>query len=87
LPSIRNRSLTVFPNPASQIINIQAATENPFDFSDVSYTLCDGIGRGLVSRIGGASLDIMDIAPGLYFLRIESLRQGILETHKIVISR
>ena len=86
-PSIAERGIKVFPNPADHTIYFQHLSNlNPIDFSTVTYALSDGIGRVLLTGQGRENINIADLAPGLYFLKIECPQQGILQTHKIMVS-
>lgn len=72
----------VFPNPASDNIQINSGSD-----SGISYSLLTIIGTQIlnaVSESGSTSLDISNIPEGIYFLRVQSARASLIK--KIIIT-
>jgi hypothetical protein len=72
---------SLFPNPATNHIRIIAAPEN----KEIFYQLTDIQGRIMISGKTTQSheVDISDLAPGIYFVRI-SLKGGLSMARKII---
>ena len=63
---IQNRRIFVYPNPTSGIINISS----PDNFNSLSFTLCNILGEKIINGkiSNSATINISDLAKGLYFL-------------------
>ena len=80
-----NSLVKVFPNPASSVINIE--WKEDINFDPLEIRLVDLSGKEVLSGLfhSGAivSIDLKDVVPGMYFMRMSS--NGISQTSKIVI--
>ncbi len=79
--------ITLYPNPASEIVNIKLTNETA---TDASIVIANSLGQIVKTiskqQIGGNATVVIDIAgfsSGLYFVTISS--QGISETKKLLI--
>jgi hypothetical protein len=59
--------LTVFPNPASDQLNLIA----PPHLRNAAWTVHDLGGRVVLQGMGGTSLDVRHLPAGTYLLRME----------------
>ncbi len=80
--------LSVFPNPATDHLILEVKSEVLHGLQSIRYRLFDGYGRKLKEeKITGfqTSIDMENLAPGLYFLRLyaESGQQEV-KTFKII---
>lgn len=64
-----NAGLLVFPNPASQLVNLSV----PADFADI----IDVSGR-VVKTFSGNNADIHNIPAGIYYVRIRAMRNNLV---------
>ncbi len=79
---ISNSIVNIFPNPASDVINIEA--EDKLDFE---ATLYDLYGRKIYTTANNSQINIASVPAGLYLLEIKdvNLAKGVFE--KIMIKR
>ena len=79
-PELEMLKFTVYPNPASEVLFIDANSSEP-----ITYCLMDLNGRVLIQGEGSHSIPVSELAEGMYLLRIiVGNEQGI---KRIVISR
>ncbi len=82
---IKNQNITVFPNPANEVINLQITT--PVQ-GEVAFTVYNLLGEKIISKntyVSGKNivpLDIKKLPKGTYFVKVHG--QGINETIKFV---
>lgn len=68
--SLETQDLTIYPNPANDIVQIELAT---IPTSVVQVNLIDGTGRILQTKHTKSSsiqISVRDLAPGLYYLKV-----------------
>ncbi|WP_332026389.1 T9SS type A sorting domain-containing protein, partial [Kaistella sp.] len=75
-------SLRIFPNPASNFINIEILNSN---FRDYSFIITDLSGKVLIKTQNNKKIDISKLSPGIYFgtMNVEDRKL----TKKIIISK
>ena len=75
-------SLRIFPNPASNFINIEMLNSN---FRDYSFNITDLSGKLLLNTKNSKKIDISKLSPGIYFgtMNVEDRKL----TKKIIISK
>ncbi|MEX0967114.1 MAG: T9SS type A sorting domain-containing protein [Bacteroidia bacterium] len=76
----------VFPNPASQQINIVFPENQPFNWE---IRLTDAMGRSSAASPAGSfrhSIPTAHLPPGIYFIHLKNSKSNHYETHKIIIS-
>jgi hypothetical protein len=87
-PVIENNNFNIFPNPASDLIQIQTLGRLNH-FSPVVLRLFDVKGsshlNGTFSSGDSYTLELSSLQPGLYFIEIEM--EGIREYHKVIVTR
>ncbi len=71
------RSVSVYPNPATDRINIEAPLP-------VQVTLTGIDGKEQIKEYGARSVSISSLTPGIYFVKIATLEGEVLKTLKIV---
>jgi hypothetical protein len=71
--------LSIFPNPAMEIINIETSTQI------FTIELLDLKGSVLKTKQNANQLDISSFANGIYFIRIKE--QNKIQTKKLIISK
>jgi hypothetical protein len=80
---LSNNQWQIFPNPASDIINIQPRT---FQSGEITVEVIDLMGKPvLFTKESGEEhiiLDISSLAKGLYLIKITN--EGVIKTYKIV---
>ena len=84
-PGIAVNTITVYPNPASHVLNL-AFTEAPVDHG---YELFDALGKRLLNgRVQGTitELNMVPYASGGYFLRVFGPENVILRSFKISVT-
>lgn len=75
-------SLRIFPNPATNFINIEMLNSN---FRDYSFIITDLSGKVLIKTQNNKKIDISKLSPGIYFgtMNVEDRKL----TKKIIISK
>jgi hypothetical protein len=76
-----NYEATIFPNPASDVLNIKTSS-----FENVTYTLYDAQGKLVMQNILSAEqtpIQVSQLAPGSYSLTLNNETQN-LKTFKLV---
>ncbi|TNF48584.1 MAG: T9SS type A sorting domain-containing protein, partial [Bacteroidetes bacterium] len=70
----------IYPNPIQrgELINVMSSQEQ------LSYSLFDQTGRILWDKVDQSSR-ILDLAPGTYFIHIESTNDGTIEVHQVIV--
>lgn len=71
-------TIRIFPNPTSNVINIE--TNNPLELNEV--ILYNTLGANVNAKLANGIIDLSNLNTGVYFLKIETLR-GII-TKKII---
>ena len=83
--STDNSNFTIFPNPATETINIKAEgiipSEATIQISDISGRL---IHQERTRIIDNSDVDISNFQPGYYFLTIRNKNNKVLSTEKII---
>lgn len=76
------QSLRIYPNPASDFINIEMLNTN---FRDYSFIITDLSGKVLIKTQNNKKIDISKLSPGIYFgtMNVEDRKL----TKKIIISK
>ncbi|MCQ4034499.1 T9SS type A sorting domain-containing protein [Kaistella montana] len=75
-------SLRIYPNPASNFINIEMLNSN---LRDYSFSITDLSGKLLVKTQNAKKVDISKLSPGIYFETMNVEDQKL--TKKIIISK
>jgi hypothetical protein len=77
--------LSIFPNPASDVLYIQTAASN---YDRMKVMILDAVGRPVMSeqRLSSDAIDISSLSNGIYFVRISGA-DGHLLTRKLIIAR
>ena len=70
-------SLSIYPNPTSDIIFIQTGFEN------ISSAIYDINGRQILST-SKDQIDLSGVANGIYFIKVKELNSGDVITKKII---
>jgi hypothetical protein len=76
------KTISVYPNPTSNIIQVRNTLGDVFELS-----LYDLTGKELLNLISSNSMDIQAISDGLYILRISNTEKSIYKTEKIIIKK
>lgn len=76
------KTISVYPNPASNIIQVGNTLGDVFELS-----LYDLTGKEILNQISSNSMDIQAISDGLYILRISNTEKSIYKTEKIIIKK
>ncbi len=71
--------LSIFPNPATDILNIQTTDTK----ENLTYTIMDMTGRSALSGSLNGTIQINDLTPGYYVIRIHQNGE-LLHTEKLV---
>jgi hypothetical protein len=66
VPEIEEQKLTIYPNPAKEIITVQLESENE------EVIIFDSFGR-IVKQEIGKSIAIGDLTKGIYFVSVPSI--------------
>ena len=74
---IRNARVKIYPNPASSRIYVTANTSTDLVLSSIE-------GKMLRQVKAGKEMELADIAPGIYFLKVTDQKGHLLATEKIV---
>ncbi len=79
-------SVNIYPNPASTNITIEASAEN------ISAKLHGIDGKILLSkssqnREGRIEMNVSQLVPGVYILKVSDDRNSVLSTHKVIITK
>jgi hypothetical protein len=81
--TVNNKFVTVYPNPATDVVNIESSVS----LNHSKLSLIDALGKEttfLLNQTGkGYSLDVSSLAKGLYFLQIVS--DGKIQLEKVLI--
>lgn len=80
----RRHSLTLYPNPASETVNILVG--DPVSDNAV-VTVFDIQGRIVLERPYNCVIDVSGIPCGIYILRLTDKQTGILTNNKLIIKR
>ena len=77
---LANNSIRIFPNPTSNILNI----ESDFNLKDIQIEITNTLGQTLKSiyRLNAdrININIPDLPNGVYFLQLQSGEQRITKT-------
>ena len=74
LPEIEaNKSITLFPNPATNTITINTSQEI------TSLTVVDQLGKVVLTKNESATLDVSELQSGIYFIRIETEKGSVIK--------
>ena len=73
--------ISIYPNPASRILNISKLSEG---ISIKSTKLFDITGKAIYSAKEANTVDVSNYARGLYILKLESQEGGLL-TKKVIL--
>lgn len=76
------KNISVYPNPASNIIQVGNTLGDVFELS-----LFDLTGKEIVRQSASNSIDVEAIKDGLYILRISNTEKSIYKTEKIIIKK
>jgi hypothetical protein len=79
---LNTAGFAVFPNPASDVINVNLSTE----MANASFTLIDASGRVVIEQPLSKKFNVIDIASlekGIYVIQV--MNNGVLNTKKVVI--
>lgn len=71
-----NKEITIFPNPAENIINIE-----PFENYNIEIYNCLG---KLILQSNKSQIDISKLKKGFYFLNISDVENNLIKTAKII---
>lgn len=82
--SLPLNQITVFPNPASELLHIQLLTKEKENTTVEVYNLIGEKVSGYDLKPGANALNVSGIAPGIYFLKFFS-SSGIITIRKIMI--
>lgn len=74
-----NNKISIYPNPTSDVINIQ--TNNTTDFNIEIY---DVVGKQIGSYKNQKSIDISNLTSGMYLIKIIDLENNLESSHKII---
>lgn len=78
-------TFSVFPNPSSSLLNVQAAIEN----QSVNVVLCNGVGQTVYQAVGlsstNISLDVSALSAGYYLLQVFSTEGFLLGKASILV--
>ncbi len=77
-----NQFVHVYPNPAKEFINIKIEKNKYFDYTDFSIYLYDLNGKRIKKTIKENSIDISNLNPGIYILKLIS--ENLTATKKII---
>jgi hypothetical protein len=70
------RGITIYPNPSSNILNINPHN-NTFQKSEIEIT--NTLGKHILNISFSQKIDITNLAPGIYFLKITSQNEQIYQ--------
>jgi hypothetical protein len=76
------KTISVYPNPASNIIQVGNTLGDVFELS-----LYDLTGKEILRQYSSNTMDIRAISDGLYILRISNTEKSIYNTEKIIIKK
>jgi hypothetical protein len=76
------KTISVYPNPASNIIQVGNTLGDVFELS-----LYDLTGKEILRQSSSNAMNLQDIADGLYILRISNTEKLIYKTEKIIIKK
>ena len=77
---ISGTNITIFPNPADAVLSIQNSVSGGFTYEIVSI-----LGESILSDVSAGStvsVDIKDLAPGTYFIKVSN-KDGIVNTFPV----
>lgn len=90
LPAKKEQQVTLYPNPASNIINIKTNNINPFEdqkSSDFKVEIYNANGQLVLNEITYKSINVSSLPDGLYFVRVSNANEGtLINTSRIIIN-
>lgn len=83
--------IEVYPNPASDYVEISPSTVIPYSFRNLSFTLTNLLGQQTSLPVEvynrGYRIDTRALSEGIYMLQIRDINDNLIKTERIVISR